>query len=85
MQPGRIEGATRTLGAPQAWDKSKDGPCGGLPVRDEVTANGRAAMVSAWFPTPEEMILIAAGAPVTLCIINNQHPPVSIGVGKAPE
>lgn len=42
MHIGRILGATRNLGAPADWDKSKHGTCGGLPIRDEMTTAGKA-------------------------------------------
>lgn len=49
MIVGMIAGATRNLGAPRDWDKAKDGPCGGLPIRDEQTTAG-PGMTSAWQP-----------------------------------
>jgi hypothetical protein len=80
MIPGRIAGATRVLGVPTGWDKDRDGPCGGLPVRDGVTG-----MESAWFPTSEEIAAIVAGAPVILEIVGRGHPPVMLSVGEKPE
>jgi hypothetical protein len=84
MHPGRFEGATRDLGAPAGWDKDKDGPCGSLPIRDD-SHGAYPAMVSAWFPTPEEIAHVVAGAPIHLTVIGAGHPPVSLGVGKVPE
>lgn len=84
MIPGRIEGATRTFGAPLNWDKSHDGPCSGLAIRDG-RDGGLPLMESVWFPTPEELTALAAGAPVLLGIIGTSHPPVSLVVGSIPE
>lgn len=83
MHVGRIENATRNLGAPSDWDKATQGPCGGLPIRDEQTGAGQG-MTSAWFPTPEEIERIASGAPVYLTVLGTVHPPVSMGVGPRP-
>lgn len=83
MHTGRISGATRNLGAPRDWDKDAHGPCGGLPIRDEKTTAGDG-MTSAWFPTPEEIERIAAGAPVYLTVLGRVHPPVSMAVGPRP-
>ncbi len=68
MEIGRILGATRNLGAPPDWDKDKAGPCVGLPIRDEPYAPGANRMVSAWFPSEDELKLIAAGAPIYLYV-----------------
>jgi len=87
MHVGRIAGATRNLGAPLDWERDKHGTCGGLPIRDEMHAPGMPRMVSAWLPTPEELRLLNAGAPIYLTVIGHVHPPVSVGVGMpaAPE
>lgn len=81
MHAGRIQGATRALGAPADWDKNSQGPCGTLLVRDEKTTAGEA-MVSAWFPTPEEIERMKQGAPIYLTLMGRIHPPVSLCVGK---
>ncbi len=83
MQVGRINGAMRNLGAPADWNKGAQGPCGGLPVRDEMTTAG-TGMTSAWFPTPEEVERIKAGAPICLTVLGSVHPPIAMGVGPAP-
>jgi hypothetical protein len=82
--PGRIEGANCTLGAPDGWDKSRDGSCSSLAIRAEAVESGRLLMESVWFPTPEEMVAIAAGAPVKLSVYGSGHPPVMLGVGDVP-
>ena len=83
MLVGKINGATRNLGAPRDWDKTKDGPCGGLPIRDEPTTAGHG-MTSAWQPTPEELARLAAGASIHLTVLGTVHPPVSMSVGSPP-
>jgi hypothetical protein len=84
VHAGRITNATNFLGAPKGWDKSTQGPCGGLAVRVEDTTAGRG-MTSAWFPTPQEIERIAKGAPIYLTVISDIHPPVSMSVGAPPD
>lgn len=79
MLIGRIQGFTRELGKPKDWDNERDGHCEALPILD-VDANGVPAMVSAWYPTPDEAKRIAAGEPVYLWIFGRSHPPVSLSV-----
>lgn len=79
---GHIEGATRVLGKSQGYI--------GLPLRDiavncKVGGEGTPAMQTAWFPTPEEIEAIIAGAPVVLTILGTQHPPVMIETGRVPD
>lgn len=38
--------------------------------------------VSAWEPTPDEIALIAAGAPIYLWVWGTGHPPVMLTVGE---
>jgi hypothetical protein len=83
MHVGRIQNATRNLVAPRDWIKDEQGSCGGLPIRDEPTTAG-PGMVSAWFPTPEEIQRIVEGAPIYLTVLGQVHPPVSMGVGPRP-
>jgi hypothetical protein len=85
MHPGRIQGSTRMLGAPQGWDKEKDGPCLGLAILDLNLNDAISAMGSVWFPTPEEIEKIVAGAPIELWIIGKSHPPVYLRVGMLPD
>jgi hypothetical protein len=78
----RIDGATRSVGKGQGYLE--------LHIRDEVvncavTGEGTPAMVTAWIPTPKELEAINAGAPITVRIIGVAHPPIMVGVGKAPE
>jgi hypothetical protein len=84
MLTGRIRDATRYLGAPRDWVPEKNGECGFLPIRDEVTSAG-PSMLSAWELTPEEMARIAAGAPIILVVVGSVHPPVALMVGQPPK
>lgn len=81
MQVGRISGATRVVGKSQGYM--------GLPIRDETTCckvSGNApSMVTAWFPTPKELALLNAGAPVHVRILGNVPPPMLVEVGEAPD
>ena len=82
MQLGRIKDATRVIGKAQGYL--------GLPVRDEliherVTGPGTPAMVTAWLPTPEELVALNAGAAVHVRLIGTAHPPIMVGVGEIPE
>ena len=42
------------------------------------TEDGR--FISAWVPTPDELVRLNAGEPVYLSVWGNGHPPVSVGV-----
>lgn len=78
---GRIQGATRTLGKPANWDQSHpDTQCEALSILDVAPCDGGPAMVSAWFPSPEEISLLQAGQPVYLSIFGTAHPPVALWV-----
>lgn len=82
MEIGRVTGATRTIGKSQGYF--------GLPIRDElrndtVTGAGTPVMVTAWFPTPDELAALNAGAPVHLNVVGTMHPPVMLDVGAVPE
>lgn len=81
MHIGMVEGCTRVIGKSQGYL--------GLPLRDELihcSVNGinTPAMITAWFPTPEELAALNAGAPVHLRILGVQHPPVMIEAGPVP-
>jgi hypothetical protein len=82
MEIGRIKGFNRVIGKSQGYY--------GLPVRDEfqndtVTGPNTPVMVTAWFPTPDELVALNAGAPVHLRIVGQGHPPVMLGVGEVPD
>lgn len=79
---GHIQGSTRVIGKGQGYL--------GLPLRDvivhdAVNGPGTPAMESAWFPTPDELARLAAGAPVILRVLGVSHPPVMVEVGEVPE
>lgn len=81
MEIGRIQGCTRVLGKSQGYY--------GLPVRDEVmndsvTGPDTPVMITAWFPSPDELAALNAGAPIHLRIVGTAHPPVMVGVGDRP-
>lgn len=83
---GRIRGATRVLGKPANWDETNPGTkCGELAIVDVPTENGDQVMVSAWFPTPDEMRLLQAGQPVYLSVWGTCHPPVGLWVPEIGE
>lgn len=85
MHVGRIRGSTRTLYAPENWDKEKNGPCVGLPILDIILDSGLKGMGSVWFPTPEEIKAIEAGAPIQLWVVGEYHPAVVLTIGEKPE
>lgn len=81
MEIGRILGCTRVVGASQGYF--------GLPIRDELincSVNGpnTPAMVTAWFPTPEEIAAIQAGAPIHVRILGKVPPPMMVSTGQVP-
>lgn len=80
MIPARIEGCTRALGAPKGWNPETDGHCGMLPIRDELR-DDMPIMLSAWEPTPAELVALNAGAKVLLRVVGQGHPPVMLYVG----
>lgn len=80
MEIKRIEGATRTFGAPHDWDKEAKGKCYGLPVRD-VIQGGTPFMISAWEPSPQELKALMAGETLKLWISGTVHPVVCLSVG----
>lgn len=82
MMIKRISGFTRIIGQSQGYI--------GLPLRDEVIVDAATglrtpAMVTAWEPTPKELQRLLHGEPIYLRVLGNQHPPVSIWVGKEGE
>lgn len=78
MEIKRIEGATRTLGAPHEWDHGK---CHGLPILDGMH-DGVPVMVSAWEPSPLELEALLRGETIKLWIYGATHPVVSMTVGE---
>ena len=80
----RIPQATRWLGAPLGWKPDEQGDCVHLAIRDIDTSAG-PAMMSLWEPTPDELARLNAGAKVSLLVVGNIHPPVSVSVGMVPK
>lgn len=82
MEIGRIQGCTRVIGKSQAYY--------GLPLRDitlndTVTGPDTPAMESAWFPSPDEIAALVAGAPIILRVVGPAHPPVQLYTGAVPK
>lgn len=82
MEIGRIKGCTRVIGKAQGYY--------GLPLRDivvndSVTGPSTPAMETAWFPTPDELVALNAGAPVILRVVGTGHPPVMLMTGDLPD
>ncbi|CZT36166.1 hypothetical protein [Rhizobium sp. 9140] len=78
MEIAIIDGCTRTIGESQGYI--------GLPLRDiilndTVNGPGTPAMESAWTASPLELEMLNAGAPVILCVLGKQHPPVMLSIG----
>lgn len=79
MLIARIPGATRVIGKSQGYL--------GLPLRDEVRNTAidgpdTPCMVTAWEPTPEELVRLNQGANVYLTVLGTMHPPVLVEVGE---
>lgn len=82
MEIGRVAGATRVVGKSQGYL--------GLPIRDEVidcpiNGPGTPAMVTAWFPTPDELAALIAGAPIHVRILGVTPPPMMLSTGQVPD
>src|SRR5690242_18991268 len=84
MLPIRIQGATHEFGRPADWDEAKHGKCSTLAVKALKDGAGTPLLVSAWQPTPLDLELLKAGAPVLLYVWGGGHPPVALHVGEAP-
>lgn len=74
----KIDGWTRALGKEQGYFE--------LTIRDIKIGENKdiPVMQSAWEPTPDELAMINAGAPIILSILGTGHPPVMLGVGQLP-
>jgi hypothetical protein len=82
MKPVKIDGCTRELGKPHGWDDETHGPCGSLPIRDEIGGGDIPRMVSFWRPSEAELKLLNEGALVLLYVVGRTHPPVILTVAK---
>lgn len=82
MHIGRIKNATRVIGKSQGYM--------GLPLRDElincaVSGQDTPVMVTAWYPSMDELQALIDGAPIHLTVIGTVHPPVMMKTGDAPD
>ena len=77
MIPARIADTTVVIGEPIGWDKDRDGPCAGLPIRISMS-EGHPIMESAWEPTPAELAALNNGGKVYLRVVGSSHPPVML-------
>lgn len=82
MLIGHIEGATRIIGKSQGYL--------GLPVRDvklpcAVNGDDTPAMVTAWHPTPQELVALMNGAAIHVQLLGQSHPPIMVSVGPEPD
>lgn len=84
MIPLRIPRADRWLGAPIGWKPDEHGPCAHLAIRDMDTTGG-PAMMSLWEATPDELERLNKGAPISLLVMGQIHPPVMLAVGMVPK
>lgn len=82
MDIGHIEGATRVCGKSQGFL--------GLPVRDgkrdcAVSGPDVPTMTTAWFPNPDELAAINAGAAIHVQIDGTTPAPMMLSVGAVLE
>ena len=70
MQIGVIEGANCLMKG------------NGADIADLHVVRNQDGFISAWFPTPAELIALNNGAPVYLFIYGRSHPPVNLGVKR---
>jgi hypothetical protein len=79
MYPDKMHDETRLIGKPINWDDEVDGKCTALSVQD-IEDRGMNWMVSAWYPTTEELVKLNEGSPVFLWVQGLIHPVVSLSV-----
>lgn len=75
MTPGAIRNANLVMRAPDGMDNCQD-----LHVRVDEYEGGERCLVSAWYPTAEELQRLNSGEPVWLHIFGNGMPPVALTV-----
>lgn len=66
------------LGAPAGWDQDAL-PCGALPIT-RGSIDGQPAILSYWRPSAEEIVQLARGAAVCLCVLGSTMAPVALSV-----
>jgi hypothetical protein len=79
MYPIKMIAETRLIGKPVNWDENANGPCEALSVQD-IEDKGVNWMVSAWYPTEEDMEKLYKGGAVFLWMQGTAHPVVSLSV-----
>jgi hypothetical protein len=72
MKSEPFAGANLMLGPPEGETEVES-----LPVM-KMQGGG---YLSQWRPSPAELVLLNAGAPVHLFVLGRQHPPVAVEVG----
>ncbi len=77
MRPAMFRDMTHTLGAPEGWDETRDGPCGGLPVQYD---RENRQITSCWVLEPGDIELLQAGGRVYLTVCGLAQPPVALTV-----
>lgn len=87
----RVEGATRVLGRSQGYyglpvrddvvEEVFDGVLIQTRTDDSVTGPGTPRMTTAWQLSEDEILALAAGAPLYLHVVGTGHPPVMLSVG----
>jgi hypothetical protein len=75
MTPIKFEGANVLLTRPEDMT---DEQCGALPALRDKDEDGLPFLLTAWQPTPEEILAIQAGAPIYLKVCGMGMPPVSL-------
>lgn len=95
MEIGRIKGATRVLGKSQGYyglpvrDEAKN--LGDLPHMllmlgsNQVDGDNVPTMQTVWFPSPDELARLNAGAGIHVSLVGMAHPPISVTIGEAPK
>jgi hypothetical protein len=81
MKPIKTEHTNLTLGAPQGWDASANGPCEGLPILRQ-SEDGLTTNYSYWRAEWKERIAVLFGRPIRLCVVGQAHPPVHLDTEK---
>lgn len=78
MRTVAVRGENADFGPPKGWDQQADGTCGRLSVRRD-DYHGKVEHVSAWRPSPSELVRLNAGCVVELGCVGIQ-PPVRLSV-----
>jgi len=79
MTPIKFEGANVILTRPE---DITDEQCGSVHALRGTDEDGLPFVMTAWEPTPEEVLAIQAGAPIYLKVCGISMPPVSLFATK---